>query len=412
METPRPTPPDIDAARQFDLLRDCLYRVGRVMENVDDLDRLLLTIIEECKTLLNCESASIALHDPEKGDLAFTVASGGSDKIKQWRMAMGQGIVGQVAVSREAIISNDPRGDKRWFTGVDEQTGFVSRNLAAAPITRGEDLIGVLEVLNRPGEEGFGEDDLILLQIFADHVGIALETERLIQAKQQSERLATFGVALADIGHSVKNILMRLQFPTKLIEQAADNEDWKLFRGAWPTLQRATDEISSLVHDMLNYSRAREPETCETDVIGLLDEIVESYRPDAQSKSVALETRWETPELTWPLDPKALKYGLTNLIGNAIEAIAEHGGAKVTVRVQLKKGGEEMHISIADDGPGMPPEIQKRIFDPFFSTKKSKGTGLGLANVKKGVEEHGGRVLLETEPRIGSMFTLVFPKTP
>ena len=70
---------------------------------------------------------------------------------------------------------------------------------------------------------------------------------------------------------------------------------------------------------------------------------------------------------------------------------------------------DELRISVSDDGPGIPEEIQRRIFDPFFSTKGRQGTGLGLANVKKGMEEHGGRVVLVSEMGKGSEFILAFP---
>jgi signal transduction protein with GAF and PtsI domain len=127
-------------------LRDCMFRLGRVMEHVDDLDPLLHRIIEESKQLLACEAASVAMYDAERGDLVFTVASGGADEglIRQWRMQMGQGIVGLVAESREALFSNDPKTDPRWFGAIDESSSFVTRNLAAVPMVHSDELVGVV----------------------------------------------------------------------------------------------------------------------------------------------------------------------------------------------------------------------------------------------------------------------------
>ena len=133
-------------------------------------------------------------------------------------------------------------------------------------------------------------------------------------------------------------------------------------------------------------------------------------RPDAESKTIELVAEGADKELVWALDEKVLGPSLHNLVGNAVEAIAEHGGSKVTVRMEATPEGHELRLSVADDGPGIPADIQRRIFDPFFSTKGSKGTGLGLANVKKGVEEHGGRISLISELGKGSQFVLVFPK--
>lgn len=393
-----------------DRLRDALFRLGRVMERVDDLDSLLHTVICECNGLLDCEASSVALYDAERNDLVFCVAAGGSERsIKQWRIRMGQGIVGQVAQNRECMFSNDPQNDARWFGGVDTSTGFVTRNLAAVPMLRGETLVGVVEVMNRRGA-GFTDSDLRMLQIFADQAALALEIHRLIKAKQESERLATFAVALADIGHSAKNLLMRMEFPLKLIDRALERGDTGKAREFWPVMKNATSEIGRLVRDMLDYSRARSPELSEVEVGRLVREVTGECRPDAESKKIGLSVEGAESETPWVFDEKAVRSALHNLIGNAIEAIAEHGGSCVTVRVIVDAAHEQLQLSVADDGPGIPQEIQRRIFDPFFSTKGKAGTGLGLAGVKKTVEEHGGRVLLVSEPGKGATFTLTFPQ--
>ncbi len=392
-------------------LRDGLYRLGRVMSQVEDLDKLLLTIIRECRRLLDCEAASVALYNKENDDLSFSVATGGDEEgIVRWRIAMGQGIAGLVAQTRESMLSNDPRHDSRWFGQVDNSSGYVTRNLAAVPMIRGGELIGVLEVLNRSGEDGFSDNDLILLQIFGDQAAMALDIHRLIQAKAENERLATFALALADIGHTIKNILMRLEFPVQLIDRAQQRQDWKLLDGAWQPMKRATSDIASLVMDMLTYSKEREPEIEPADVVAIAREILDMARTGAADKGIALQFDCASDQLVWPLDEKSLKAALQNLVGNAIEAIEEHGGSKVVVSIELGKIEGELRIAVADDGPGIPVEIQRRIFDPFFSTKRSKGTGLGLANAKKAVEEHGGRITLDSEPGKGATFSLWFPK--
>lgn len=392
-----------------DSLRDGLYRLGRVMEKVDDLDRLLHSIIEECKRMLRCDAASVALYDAERGDLVFTVASGGSEKgITQWRMKMGQGIVGLVAETRESLISNDTHNDPRWFGKIDSSSGFVTKNLAAVPMLRSDNLVGVVEALNRPDGD-FNDADLVLLQIFADQAALALEINRLIKAGQESERLSTFAVALADIGHSAKNMLMRLEFPITMIDRSIQKGDVERLKGSWDVMKSATKEIGRLVRDMLEYSRPRKPELTNVDVASLARDFAAKCKPDAESKGLQLLLEGADADLMWVLDEQALRASLHNLAGNAIDAIVEHGGSKITINLEASAEPAELRISVSDDGPGIPVEIQRRIFDPFFSTKGKQGTGLGLANVKKGVEEHGGRVTLNSDPGKGAKFTLIFP---
>ena len=394
-------------------LSDCLVRLGRVIQRFDDEEKLLRAILEECKDLLRCEAASLALYDAERRDLAFTVAAGGAEQgIRQWRVPISEGIVGYVARTREAAICNDPAHDSRWQAKAAQAMSFETRNLAAAPLTHRDELIGVIEVLNHPSPRGFGAGELALLQVFADQAAAVLAMRRLMSAQQESARLATFAVALADISHTIKNILLRLQFPSSLIEQAIQKGDQKALSAYWPPLKRATAEIGQLVQDMLTFSRPRAPEIEAVDVVALAREAVEAWRAEASGKGVELRLTPPDDALVWPLDPKALRAALNNLVGNAIEAIAEHGGHEVEVAVERRSDPDQLAVRVRDDGPGIPLEIQNRIFDPFFSTKKSKGTGLGLANVKKSVEEHDGRVLLTSEPGGGAEFLLLFPDRP
>ncbi len=391
-------------------LRECLYRVGRVSERVSDLEQMLLAIIQECATLLDCEAASVAIYDAENNDLVFAVALGEAEtRVRQFRMRMGEGIVGQVAQEQKPYFTNDPLSNPLWSAKVDQASEFSTRNLAAVPMVRKGLLIGVLEAINCHADEGFLEQDLELMQLFADQVAITIENHRLIIAKQESERLATFAVALADIGHSVKNILTRLEMPIQLIDKGMETQDWKILNAGWSPMKRATRDIGTLVREMLSYSRMEKPALQPVNVSDLVGEVVEQCRPDAESKTIQLTQTSDDTTLVWTLDPNALRYALHNLVGNAIEAIAEHGGSAITVTVGRDESGSMLRLLVTDDGPGIPPEIQKRVFDPFFTTKKSKGTGLGLANVKKGVEAQGGRVTLHSAPGKGTSFVLCYP---
>lgn len=393
-------------------LRECLFRVGRVSAQTGDLEQLLLAIIQECATLLDCEAASVAIYNAASDDLAFAVASGEVERsVRQIRMKMGEGVVGRVAVVQQPYFTNDPARDSFWSGKVDKTSAFQTRNLAAVPMVRQGLLIGVLEAINCRTEAGFQPQDLDLLQLFADQVAIAIENHRLIIAREESERLATFAVALADIGHSIKNILMRLEFPIKMIERGITDQRWEMLGANWPVMARAATDIGSLVREMLDYSKRSELSRTSLDVAALAREVVEQCRPDAQSKKIELHLVGADEALMWLVDQNSLRYALHNLVGNAIEAIAEHGGSAVTVTLGIETGDAILKLLVADDGPGIPPEIQKRIFDPFFTTKKAKGTGLGLANVKKGVEAHGGSVRLRSEPGKGTTFILCYPQS-
>jgi signal transduction histidine kinase len=393
-------------------LVECIYRIGRLMEHVAEPPRLLRAILEECKGLMQCEAASLALVDAQRADLRFVVAAGGDEQgILDWRLPIGQGIVGAVAQSGEPLVVNDPKRDPRWFDGVDRQAGFVTRNLAAAPMRHEGILTGVVEVINHAGDAPFEDADLKLLQIFADQSGVAIQIQRLIAAKAESDRLAGFGIAMADIGHSTKNILQRLKAPMYVIDMAGEQGNWDLMREPWRIMKKATGEINDLVLDMLSYAKPRTPAPKPTDVGQLLREIADACRDDVTSKGIALSVECVIEPCEWTIDTTILRPVLMNLVGNAIEALAEHKPAGAELALGARAESDSLRLWVKDNGPGIPEAIRPNLFKPFFTHGKAKGTGLGLANVKKGVEEHGGRVELDTSEGRGTTFTLFLPRT-
>lgn len=402
-----PDAPPIKSA----LLCDCVYRIGRVMERMDDQAQLLGAILKECRQLFDCEAASLALYDPEVGDLKFTAISGGAgNKMKVFRIPLNTGIVGRVAQDRKAMFSNDCHSDPQWLKTIDSQSGFQTQNLAAVPMIRSGELLGVLEVLNRTVDDGFDASDLQLLQIFADQAALAIEIQRLIEARAESERLAGFAIALADIGHSVKNILIGMKIPIQLIDNVHERRDWEGFEKPWNIMRRATSEISDLVLDMLRFAKPNHPEFISTDIRKLVERIVETYQPAARAADIQLIVESDIDGLHWHVDPQILHYALQNLVGNALEAITGSGTANGRIHIGLSKRPEALTIRISDNGPGIAAEIRDSVFKPFFSTKRNKGTGLGLANAKKGVEEHGGQIRLDSPPGQGATFTLTLPR--
>jgi two-component system, NtrC family, sensor kinase len=162
---------------------------------------------------------------------------------------------------------------------------------------------------------------------------------------------------------------------------------------------------------MLAVSREREPEREEVNLNELIGQILTDSRTHADKSGVRLEAELDTGIAPMQLDPSRMHDSILNLVGNAIEALEEHGieDGLVRVRSARSEDGKKIVVEVEDNGPGMPPEIQAKIFEPFFSTKGSRGTGLGLAVVHKTIEEHGGKLTLESEIGRGTTFRIELP---
>jgi signal transduction histidine kinase len=176
-----------------------------------------------------------------------------------------------------------------------------------------------------------------------------------------------------------------------------------------------TQHLASLINDLLDLAKIEsgriEVKSSRVSLGGLVYEVVESLRPVAAEKVIELEaTIFEPSILVWA-DRDKINQVLTNLIGNAIKFTPAEG--RVTVSAS-KNGNENVQVSIADTGPGIPPDEKQKIFDKFYQLAqvgeaKPKGTGLGLAICKALVELHGGTIWVESEPSVGSTFYFNLP---
>jgi adenylate cyclase len=166
-----------------------ISEVSKRMNSVLKLDDLLKTIMQLAANLMNTEASSILLVDRESNELQFKIALGEKgEKVKRIRLKVGEGIAGYVAKHKRPLIVNDARNDPRFDSRVDHQSGFKTRAILCVPMMSRENLIGVIEVMNKRGNISFSQHDEELLSIFAGHSAIAIENARLYESLREQER--------------------------------------------------------------------------------------------------------------------------------------------------------------------------------------------------------------------------------
>jgi signal transduction histidine kinase len=177
----------------------------------------------------------------------------------------------------------------------------------------------------------------------------------------------------------------------------------------WDIVRRNLHRINNLVLDMLSYSRESAPNLVKTSVNAILREVAELAQVSAQEKKVAIATNLDTSLPETRVDPDGLHHACLNIVNNAIEAAPTLTG-KVEISTRFSTAANEVCITVADNGPAIPPEEQAKLFQVFYSTKGQKGTGLGLAVAKKIIDEHGGRIVVTSKPGEGASFVIRLPK--
>ena len=158
------------------------HELGKALTSSLQLDQVLRTIMEKINEVLRPDTWSLLLMDVDKGELYFQIATGvGAEALKDVRIKLGQGLAGWVAQTGEVVVVPDTSKDSRFFAQVDERTKMETRSIVAVPVRFRDHCLGVIELINCIGPEGFSKRDLALLEALADYAAIAIENARHVQ---------------------------------------------------------------------------------------------------------------------------------------------------------------------------------------------------------------------------------------
>ena len=240
---------------------------------------------------------------------------------------------------------------------------------------------------------------------------LARMQDEVRQSLRSRARLAALGEAVAKINHDLRNMLTSAQMAS---ERLAGSDDPQVAK-ALPRLERALGRAATLTRNVLDYGKSEEPPP-------VLHRVPLAAAVDAAGEDAGLEpggvrlVRKAPARLSVSADPDQLNRILVNLMRNAREAIqadpARDPDRQGTVTVSAVGDDQAVILRVADNGPGIPPKLSERLFEPFVSGRASTGTGLGLTISRELAANHGGELrLVETGPR-GTVFELVLPVRP
>ena len=240
--------------------------------------------------------------------------------------------------------------------------------------------------------------------------------ENLIEKKTrqllEAERLAAVGQTVAGLAHAIKNIAAGLTGGGFVLEKGIELNDRQYLVNGWSMLKGNVDRIKRMALDLLNYAKEREPDYQLCDPNEPLRNVFQLMTSRAQEYGVELqlELDHDLPEV-W-LDPEEIQQCILDLTTNAIDACADFNcssGIRNVFLYSKSSRGWAVEYQIIDNGCGMDDETKTRIFQNFFSTKGSGGTGLGLMITKKIIDEHNGIITFESEKGKGTKFIIKLP---
>jgi signal transduction histidine kinase len=443
------------ADRNLELMYATALAVGRTDSIPELLDRILKLVFDWVAADRGC--VMLREGDSERLTPAARIDRDidGAPPKQKGRMAISRTILDYVIQHREGVRTSDALDDERFDAAHSIVTGGV-REALCVPLQGRYAVVGAIYVdtYTSPGaiirsgyHARFNDEHLRLMTAIGYQAALAIEDAYYYSAMLQSERLAAMGQTIATLSHHIKNILQGMRGGSYLIDAGLRRNDTDAVRRGWGIVERNQERISSLVMDMLTFSKEREPEKVAADLNDTVADVVELMRSRAAELGVELIYHPQTEMPQALFDPDAMHRAILNIVTNAIDAAADKASSqpddeeeeeeevedatreddeaidadaevrptevrtpRVSTETPIARVSTEAPprvlvatefdaingwtIAVKDNGTGIRPEDREKIFSLFESRKGARGTGLGLPVSEKILREHGGRIEL------------------
>ena len=409
---PKATTEALRVRRRFERL----LSAGVAIFSERSLDRVLQQVADSAREVVDARYAALGVLAPDHKSLSQFVTSGLSEKERRriGDLPTGRGLLGLVIRDPKPIRTADiARHPKRF--------GFpphhpAMKSFLGVPIVSHGEVFGNLYLTEKVGATEFTLEDQAIAVLLAAHAAVAVEHARLNDEGQRllgqvREMQRQRDLSFAMMNHELRNAVTGVY---GWAERLVRGKSPEMAAHAAREVYESADRTITLLNNFLDLTRLDagkvRPVWRDVDVGAALERATSGIRPAAEVKQVSLEVRRSGLGVELRTDPVRLEQILVNLLTNAVR----HGPQGSSVVVQVVTADSEVRFAVIDRGPGIPLELQSRIFEPFerFDPHSGVGTGLGLPVSRRLAEVLGGRLTVESEPGRGAIFTLALPRTP
>jgi signal transduction histidine kinase len=371
-----------------------LMQIARSITSSLRLDEVLGRVVD----------GAVRFSGAERGFLFLTSPEG---KLVRWPAGPGAAPV-EVSLSVAEEVARTGRPVHRDHLGGAGSAGLTTSivrlrlmAILCVPLLAQSEVIGVIYLDSRRPLP-HAAPDLDLLEALAGLAAIAIQNSRLVEERLRAERTLALGRTARALVHDLRSPLAAIRALAELLHGRAAGDD--AARRHLASIMDEADRLADLASDLLRFAGGAPPLRRVPVLLGpFLERIVTPLRARLASSGVHLDAALD-PAAAAALDAPRLARVLHNLVANALEAMPDGG----TLSVACGRTGGEAWLRVADTGCGMSEEVRARLFEPFFTHGKENGTGLGLALARAIVEEHGGRIQVDSAPGRGSGFRLSF----
>jgi signal transduction histidine kinase len=405
---------EIDQLRLTSRQLTSLVDTAQTILSETNPDEILEQITLQTFRLMKTRLCSVFLLSEDASELVLRACHGGSQLYRDKpNLRTEDSLLGSVVTRHKPITVVDVGKEKGYIqTDIARKERLVS--MLAVPLIFAGKAIGVLAVYTQQRHR-FSNDEVRILGTLGDLSAVAIEKGRLLarvvdmeEKIRASERLSALGLLAAEIAHEIRNPLTVVQMLFHaLVESmqldATSQRDAELISEKMRQMNRILDQV-------LSFARSSEPIKETVHAQQLFDDVFLLTRHKLQQQGIDVRSTAADDLPLFRADREQVEQVLLNLILNAAQAMPRGGSLRLTAGVEDFEGERHMALAVRDNGEGMSPEQIENLFAPFLTTKDS-GTGIGLAIVKKIMENHQSKVQVESKLGQGTKFKLLFPIT-
>ena len=394
-----------------------------------DIEEILRMVLEGVTKNIGFDRARLYLINQEKNILECKMAVGiDEEKIKgiALRLDPEDSVVARSVLERKPFIIQDAEQDPRINPFLREK--FNLHSLLVVPLLAKEKALGAIAADFLEPNKSINKGTLESVMAFAQQAGLAIynafmyqelktfsqQMEEKIQQTTadlrkteaqliRSEKLAALGELAAGIAHEIRNPLTSINILIQSLTETfpsgnAHREDLQV-------IEEEISRINEIVDQFLRFAKPVPPLLAKADVLSVFEETLQLLRPQIEKNRIIVEKEFRVlPPIS--MDREQMKQVILNLLLNAVQAMPK--GGHLTVRGQVLESDRWIKLSIQDSGIGIPKEDLNKLFDPFFSTKEG-GVGLGLSIAHRIVDQHHGKIEVESAPGKGTLLAVWLP---
>jgi signal transduction histidine kinase len=386
-----------------------LYQLSEKIRATSDLDRLLDQGVDFLlQAIPEAERAVIMLWSGSGGVLEIKALKHREENREAGAICISRTVMDWVLSEKMALVSQNVLDDQRFDESESIRVNSLN-SIICVPMMSQDNVTGLIYADSSDILEPLTRDDAAFTAAVANELALCMDNIRLQKQAIVNERMAAIGLAISNLSHNIRNLIALNQNAVDLMGMHLRRMGNEKINRSWQRIEASFVRINNLSADMLEYAKDQQIQLKPVDVNKLIKGNCDFFNHGLANEQIQTELLLSRSNPKWVMDRDQFQRALLNLLVNAIYAIGPGKDGKITVTSTVEDE-KRLMVGVSDDGCGIAPEKLDKIFELFYTTKGTEGSGLGLPMVKRFMEKMKGELMVQSRIGEGSTFKMIFPK--